>query len=300
MSTANLFQLLLLAAIWGASFLFMRIAVPVLGPAWLIEARVALAALLLWAVARWLREPPLGLRGHGRVYLVLGLLNTALPFLFFAYAARTLPASLMSILNATGPIWGALIAALWERTPLRPRVVFGLLLGVAGVGLLLGVEPAALQAGAWPAIAATLAATCCYGIASNYARVVSTPGPLANAHGSMWAAVLWVVPLLAFMPPPVPSVPSSGVLATVAALGLLCTGVAYLLYFRLVAEIGAAPALTVGFLIPLFGVLWGWLFLGESVGWHTLGGAAVVVLGTALVTGFSPRTLWLAKAARHG
>ena len=185
MSTANLFQLLLLAAIWGASFLFMRIAVPVLGPAWLIEARVALAALLLWAVARWLREPPLGLRGHGRVYLVLGLLNTALPFLFFAYAARTLPASLMSILNATGPIWGALIAALWERTPLRPRVVFGLLLGVAGVGLLLGVEPAALQAGAGPAIAATLAATCCYGIASNYARVVSTPGPLANAHGSM-------------------------------------------------------------------------------------------------------------------
>lgn len=300
MSTVNLFQLLLLAAIWGASFLFMRIAVPVLGPAWLIEARVALAALLLWAVARWLREPPLGLRSHGRVYLVLGLLNTALPFLFFAYAARTLPASLMSILNATGPIWGALIAALWERTPLRPRVALGLLLGVAGVGLLLGVEPATLQVGAGTAIAATLAATCCYGIASNYARVVATPGPLANAHGSMWAAVLWVLPLLAFMPPPVPALPSPGVLATVAALGLLCTGVAYLLYFRLVAEIGAAPALTVGFLIPLFGVLWGWLFLGESVGWHTLGGAAVVVLGTALVTGFSPRSLWLAKAVRHG
>lgn len=300
MSTVHLFQLMLLAAIWGASFLFMRIAVPVLGPAWLIEARVALAALLLWAVARWLREPPLGLRTHSRHYLVLGLLNTALPFLFFAYAARTLPASLMSILNATGPIWGALIAALWERTPLRPRVVLGLLLGVAGVGLLLGVEPAAVQAGAGPAIAATLAATCCYGIASNYARVADTPGPLANAHGSMWAAVLWVVPLLAFMPPPVPALPSPGVLATVAALGLLCTGVAYLLYFRLVADIGAAPALTVGFLIPLFGVLWGWLFLGESVGWHTLAGAVVVVLGTALVTGFSLRSLRLVKAVSRG
>lgn len=300
MSTVSLFQLGLLAAIWGASFLFMRIAVPVLGPAWLIEARVALAALLLWAVARWLRQPPLGLRTHSRHYLVLGLFNTALPFLFFAYAARTLPASLMSILNATGPIWGALIAALWERAPLRPRVAVGLLLGVAGVVLLLGVEPAAVQAGAAPAIAATLAATCCYGIASNYARLAATPGPLANAHGSMWAAALWVVPLLAFMPPPAPAVLSPGVLTTVAALGLLCTGVAYLLYFRLVADIGAAPALTVGFLIPLFGVLWGWLYLDESVGWHTLGGAAVVVLGTALVTGFSLRSLRLAREVLHG
>ena len=85
----------------------------------------------------------------------------------------------------------------------------------------------------------------------------------------------------------------------VAALGLLCTGVAYLLYFRLVAAFGAAPALTVGFLIPLFGVLWGCLFLGETVGWHTLAGATVVVLGTALVTGFTPRMLWPAKAVSH-
>lgn len=300
MSTTSLFQLLLLAAIWGASFLFMRIAVPALGPAWLIEARVLLAALLLWGVARWLRQPPLGLRSHGRHYLVLGLFNTALPFLFFAYAARTLPASLMSILNATGPIWGALIAALWQRTPMPPRVAVGLLLGVAGVALLLGVDPAAMQAGATLAIAATLAATCCYGIASNYARLAATPGPLANAHGSMWAAVLWVVPLLVFVPPPVPALPSSGVLATVAALGLLCTGVAYLLYFRLVADIGAAPALTVGFLIPLFGVLWGCLFLGETVGWHTLAGAVVVVVGTALVTGFSPRALLAARETAHG
>ncbi len=298
MTFASLLQLLLLAAIWGASFLFMRIAVPALGPAWLIEARVVLAAALLWAVARLLRQPPLGLRSHGRHYLVLGLLNTALPFLCFAYAARTLPASLMSILNATGPIWGALIAALWQRTPLQPRAAVGLLLGVAGVALLLGVEPATAQAGAPLAISATLAATCCYGLASNYARVASTQGPLANAHGSMWAAVLWGLPLLAFAP--VPAVPSPGVLATVAALGLLCTGVAYLLYFRLVADIGAAPALTVGFLIPLFGVLWGWLFLGEAVGWHTLGGALVVLLGTALVTGVSLRTLWPAKAVTHG
>jgi drug/metabolite transporter (DMT)-like permease len=298
MTTASLFRLLLLAAIWGASFLFMRIAVPVLGPAWLIEARVLLAALLLWAVARVLRQPPLGLRRHGRHYLLLGLFNTALPFFCFAYAARTLPASLLSILNATGPIWGALIAALWQRTPLRPRAAAGLVLGVAGVALLLGVDPAALQAGAGGAIAATLAATGCYGIASNYARVAPTQGPLANAHGSMWTAVLWVLPLLAFAPATAAPPPAVG--AAVVALGLLCTGVAYLLYFRLVADIGAAPALTVGFLIPLFGVLWGWLFLDEAVGWHTLGGALVVLAGTALVTGLDPRSLWVRKAVAHG
>jgi len=115
MSTASLIQLFLLAAIWGASFLFMRATVPVFGPAWLIEARVLLGALLLWGVARWLRQP-LVWKGQGRHYAVLGLFNTALPFLLFAYAARTLPASILSILNATGPIWGALIAALWQRT----------------------------------------------------------------------------------------------------------------------------------------------------------------------------------------
>jgi drug/metabolite transporter (DMT)-like permease len=298
MPTTSLLQLLLLAAIWGASFLFMRIAVPALGPGWLIEARVLLAALLLWGVARALRQPPLALRDQGRHYLVLGLFNTALPFLLFAYAARTLPASLLAILNATGPIWGALIAALWQRTPLSPRAAAGLLLGVAGVVLLLGLEPAALRAGAGWAIAATLAATCCYGIASNYARVAPTQGPLANAHGSMWAAVLWVLPVLPFAP--AAAVPTAGVGAAVVTLGLLCTGVAYLLYFRLVADIGAASALTVGFLVPLFGVLWGRLFLDEAVGWHTLAGALVVLVGTALVTGFSLRGVLGLKAVSHG
>lgn len=297
MSTASLIQLLLLAAIWGASFLFLRIAVPVLGPAWLIEARVLLGAIFLWVVARGLRQPALELRAHGRHYLVLGLFNTALPFLCFAYAARTLPASLLSILNATGPIWGALIGALWQRTPLRPRAVLGLLLGVAGVVVLLGVDPAGLQTGAGLAIVATLAATCCYGIASNYARVAPAQGPLANAHGSMWTAVLWLLPVLLLAP--AAPVPTPGVAAAVVALGLLCTGVAYLLYFQLVADIGPAPALTVGFLIPVFGVLWGWLFLDEAVGWHTLAGALVVLAGTALVTGFDPRTLWIRREAAH-
>lgn len=295
MSYVSLAQLVLLAAIWGASFPFMRVAVPSLGPAWLIEARVLLGALLLWAVTRALRRHAAPQPARVRPALVLGLLNTAVPFLCFAYAARHLPAGTLSILNSTSPIWGAVFTALWQRRSPGLRVALGLLLGVAGVVLLVGAAPATLHGGA---VAASLAATACYGLASHYARTLSGGSALQQAHGSMWAAALWLLPAL--MLAPLPASPDAGVLGAVLALGLVCTGLAYLLYFRLVAEIGAAPALTVAFLIPLFGVLWGWLFLGEAVGWHTLAGGLVVLAGTVLVTGLRPSRLWLRAEGARG
>ncbi|MDP3702518.1 MAG: DMT family transporter [Hylemonella sp.] len=300
MTTASLIQLLTLSAIWGASFLFMRVAVPVLGPVWLIEWRVLLAALLLLLAGRWFRHT-LRLRTHWRYYLVLGLFNTALPFVLFAWAAQTLTASLLSILNATAPIWGAVITLLWGRTAPAPRVLLGLALGVAGVALLVGLDASTLQAGSGLAIGAALLAPLCYGLASHYAKAFAGIEPYANAHGSMWAGVLLLAPALLFTPfTPLPLGATPTVWGAVAALGLLCTGLAYLLYFRLVADLGAASALTVTFLIPVFGILWGHLFLGEAVGWHTGVGALVVLSGTALVTGFDPRALWRAKGGGHG
>ncbi len=289
MTHASLLRLLALSAIWGASFLFMRISVPTLGPAALIEARVALAALFLAAVAI-ARRRPLALCRHWRHFLILGALNTALPFLLFAFAAQTLSASLLSILNATAPLWGALIGALALRSGLPAKTASGLVLGLAGVALLTGFDESALRPGAGLAIAAALGAALCYAIASSYAKSVEQVEPFANAHGSMWAATLLVVPL--FVAQPAAGMPDATVAAAVVALGIVCSGVAYLLYFRLVNDIGAAPALTVTFLIPLFGVLWGHLFLDEAVGWHTVAGTIVVLAGTALVTGFSPRTLF--------
>jgi drug/metabolite transporter (DMT)-like permease len=288
MTTASLLRLLLLSAIWGGSFLLIRVGAPAIGPVPLMEARVLLAAVFLAGVGLLLRRP-LAWRRHWRHYLIIGLLNSALPFLLFGYAALTLSAAMLSILNATSPLWGTLIAAVWQRAPLGGRTLAGLALGIAGVGLLVGFDRVALLPGAGLAIAASLAAALCYAVASNYTKAAKAVEPFANAHGSMWAASLLIVPALLAFPPS--AAPTIGIVAVVAALGVVCSGVAYLLYFRLIDDIGAAPALTVTFLIPLFGTAFGWLFLDETVGWHTLAGGTVVIAGTALVTGFSPRLL---------
>ena len=294
MTPASLIRLLALSAIWGASFLFMRMGAPVLGPTLLIACRVLFAAVFLAIVGAVLRKP-LDLRRNAWHYLVLGGFNSALPFLLFAFAARTLSASLMAILNATAPIWGAVIGAAWTRTPLPARSLLGLALGVGGVALLVGFDPSALRDGAPLAIAMGLAATFSYGIATNYAKSARKVDPFANAHGSMWGAALLIAPAVPFAP--AAAMPGLGIALAVLALGVLCSGIAYLLYFRLIADIGAASALTVTFLVPVFGVLWGHLVLGEPLGWNTLVGAAVVIVGTALVTGFSVSAMWRKPAA---
>ena len=288
MNTANMLRLVLLAAIWGSSFLFMRIAAPVLGPAVLIEYRVGFAAVFLAIVGVILRKS-LNVRAHWKHFLILGFFNSALPFLLFAYAASTLSASVLSVLNATAPMWGALIGALWSRQAISGRSALGLILGTAGVALLVGFDQVTSRPGAGIAIAAALVAAVSYSIASAYAKTAKSVEPFANAHGSMWAATLLVIPVLPFFP--APAEPTIGIMGAALALGILCSGIAYILYFKLIQDVGPTSALTVTFLNPLFGILWGALFLGEVVGWHTVLGAAIVITGTALVTGFRPAFL---------
>lgn len=285
---SSVLRLISLAAIWGASFLFMRIAAPSLGAVWLAAGRVAWAALFLAVVGLWLRQA-LQVRSQWRHYLLLGLFNSALPFLLFSYAAQQLSASLMSIINATAPLWGAVFAAVLARQLFSAKVALGLLLGVVGVALLVGLDPVLLQVGTGVAVLACLGAAACYGVASVYAKVRSGVGAFSNAHGSMWAATLLLLPWLPSTTPV--AMPNAAVWLAVLALGVLCSGIAYILYFRLVADLGAASALSVTFLIPLFGVLWGHVFLHEPVGWNTALGALVVIAGTVLVTGFSPAAL---------
>ncbi|PMH19632.1 DMT family transporter [Vibrio breoganii] len=277
-------RLICLAAIWGGSFLFMRISANALGPAYLIEARVLFAAVSLLVVA-WYMKKRLDFTAHTRHFFIIGLFNTALPFLLFAYAAQTLPASILSILNSTAAIWGAAIAIVWSRSLPTLRVIVGLISGVIGVYILVGLDNALLPAGSGAAMIAGVMAACCYGIASNYAKNAPKISSFDNAHGSMWAACLIVLPLLPFMP--IREMPDVQISISVILLGVVCTGLAYLLYFRLIEDLGPPSALSVTFLIPLFGILWGYLFLGQQVGWNTALGALFVIGGTMLVTGFS-------------
>lgn len=283
MHFTNLLQLILLAAIWGASFLFLRLGVPVFGPGKLIALRIGLGALFLLGVAAWLRRP-LAWRGNLRHYLLIGLFNSALPFLLFAFAAKNLNASLLAIINATTPIFGAVVARLWLGSPLSRSAMLGLAIGFGGVLLVVGADHSTRGSAAWLAAFAALCAPLCYAIATSYTKkYASALAAFDQAHGSLWGGCLCVLPFALLMP--ARQVPASADWLAVAALALICTGWAYLIFFRLIREIGPARTLTVTFLIPVFGVLWGGVFLDEAISASMLAGGLIVLLGTALANG---------------
>ncbi|MGI8477184.1 MAG: DMT family transporter [Thermomicrobiales bacterium] len=282
--------LISLAAIWGASFLFMRVAAPVLGPVIVAFLRVAIAggALLVYAAAT--RRLP-DLRTLGRPFLVLGLLNAAIPYTLFTAAELHLTASLAAILNATTPLFAATVAAVWSRQRLTGGMIGGLVLGFVGVGLLMGWSPLPRSTAFALSVAACLVASLSYGVATNYAKraLVGVP-PLASATGQQIGAALLLAPIAI----PVAATgrtdfsPSPHAALAVVALALLCTSVAYLLYFRLIESVGAVSTASVTFLLPVFGILWGGLFLGERIRAGMILGLAVILGSVVLVTGFQP------------
>jgi drug/metabolite transporter (DMT)-like permease len=292
---ADLAELVALAAIWGASFLFMRVAAPEFGPVTLTALRVAGAAACLLPLALWHRHAA-ALRTHWKPLAVVGVVNSAAPFVLFSIAALALNAGLSAIFNATAPMWGALIAWLWLGDRLSASRVAGLALGFVGV-VVLAWDKASLRPGdhgvsAALAIVACLGATLCYGLGANYTKkhLTGVP-PLAVAAGSQIAATA-VLALPAWWLAPV-ALPGATAWLNLLGLAVLCTGLAYLMYFRLIAHVGASRAITVTYLIPLFAVLWGALFLGEALSTSMAAGGAIVLAGTALATG------WLSWPARR-
>jgi len=282
MTAADYARLLLLAAIWGGAFIFLRVAAPVLGPAWTSELRVLLGGLALLAWFRCIGFDP-ALQRHARFYLLVGTVIIALPFALYAFASMHAPASLLSIVNATAPIFGLAWSAAFGDERITPRKAAGLVLGVAGVAFI--AQPSGVAAGqqfGW-AVAAALGACCAYGTTGVLLKRFSAgASPRGMAVGNQLAAALVLLPLLPFLPPN--AAPSALVIANVLGLALLASGVAFLLYFRLIADIGATRALTVTYLIPLFGVLWGALFLGETLPAAALAGGILILAGTYLVT----------------
>ena len=288
MSSSDVIRLLSLAAIWGGSFLFMRIAAPVLGSAYLAEGRVLLAAIFLYCLALYLKKNS-NLQEHWRHYLIMGFFNSAFPFVLFGFAALNLSTSQLSILNSTAPIWAFVIGLFIGNEKFKIKRGVGLLLGVIGVGVLFSTSSALIDTNTYQSIGLGLGAAFSYGIATNYAKKAKSVEPFDNAHGSMWAAAILLLPTLFFVP--IRSEPTAPVLGAVIAIGIICSGIAYLLYFRLIKDVGAASALTVTFLIPVFGTLWGILFLGEHLTLNAAIGMLIIVIGTAMVTEFDIRKL---------
>jgi drug/metabolite transporter (DMT)-like permease len=283
MNPKELGALVLLGALWGGSFLFIRIAVPALGPFVLMELRVGLAAVALAFYAIVLTRLP-HLRTRWKKFLAIGALNAAIPFSLIATAEVYLTASLAAILNSTTALFAAMVAAAWMGEALTAKKVVGLVMGISGVTVLVGWTPIALSGVVLLAVGAMLTASCSYALGGVYVkRTFAGVPPLAMAIGQQTGAAALLLPLAAATLPA--EAPSLTVAFSVLGLALLCTAFAYLLYFYLIENAGPTKTLTVTFLIPVFGLAFGVLFLGEPVGVGTLVGLGIILLSVALVTG---------------
>ncbi len=289
MRTSDYVRLLVLAAIWGASFLFMRIAAPAFGSVNTTFLRVFFALIGLAAMLLLLRTP-MRFQGKLKSAMVLGIINSGVPFLMYAVAALWLPAGYSAILNATTPLMGALIGFSFFSETLTLRKWAGVMLGLVGIGLITTTGEVDLSGQLAIGVLACLIATACYGCAGFLTRrwVTERGGLDAKlvAFGSQIGAVLFLLPFFGYTLATGPAVDwaQPWVWASVLAVGFLCTAFAYLLYFRLIADIGPLRSLTVTFLIPPFGILWGYLVLGETLTGGFVFGGAVVCLAVWLVT----------------
>jgi drug/metabolite transporter (DMT)-like permease len=282
---------------WGASYLFMRYAVPHLGPVLMIELRVAIAGLALLAFVK-ATGGRVGWRKHWRAYAFVGGVGLALPFLLIAQALTAIDASTAAILNALSPLFASIVAALWIRDPITPAKAGGIALCLVGTAVLVGWTPQPMSGRELLAAGMSVAATALYGFTIVFTKVnlrEARPMGISAATLLMAAAVL-----LPFTPldRDVASVPLLAWLA-VLGLALVSTTVAFIFYYRLIADVGPVKAITVTLLVPVFGMLWGVIFLGEHLTPGRVVGCGIIVVGCSLILGLV-RLRFGSKPLRHG
>lgn len=290
MKPRDLLTLIALAAVWGASFLFLRVAAPVVGPVAVAAARVGLAAVLL-GLALMVTHQAWPARRNWPDLMVSALLSCVVPALCLGQAALSLPAGLMSILNATTPLWGVLVGWVWTRQAPSRSVVGGMLAGLLGVGILTGpgaagASPSSAASAGFGPVALIFAATLSYAVSVHHTRrrlqhlspMVLCAGTMVLASGCLIGPALFVGP--AGLPSGHWSDVPAAAWGAMFALGAFCTALAYTVFFQLIQRLGPTPALTVTFLIPVFGMLWGALFLGETITPLMLLGTAIIAWGT--------------------
>ena len=283
MRGADLARLVALAAMWGASYLFMRYAVPSFGPVPLIELRVVVAgvALLLFLKAT---GGVVGWRKHWRAFLFVGAVGLAAPFVLIAKALATIDASTAAILNALSPLFATLVAAVWIRDPITPTKMTGIALCLAGTAVLVGWTPRPMTGAELLAAGMSIAATALYGYTIVFTKVhLKDASPIGNSVGTLLMAAIALAPFVPFAHGEAAITP----LAWAAALGLaiVSTTFAFILYYRLIADVGPVKAITVTLLVPVFGMLWGVVFLGEPLTAGRVAGCAIILAGCSLILG---------------
>ena len=280
-------EFVLLAAIWGASFLFMRIGTVEFGVWATAGLRVLIATLFLLPIL-FFRGHSQSLRAHWKLVLLVGITNSAIPFVCFSFALQSITVGLSSLLNATVPLFGAVIAWVWLSDRPSGSRMLGLAIGFLGVAMLAwdkaSFKPDASGLSSGWGVLACLFACFCYGISASFTkRFLGGLPSLVSSTGSQLGAALALLPLTIFYwPSQEVSLKAWGAVIT---LGVVCTGFAYILFFRLIERAGPAKALSVTFAIPVFAVLYGVVLLGETVTPWMVGCGLVIVLGTTLSTG---------------
>jgi drug/metabolite transporter (DMT)-like permease len=281
MNISTLVQLVVLGMIWGASFMFQRITVPAIGAGMTGAGRMIFAALTLLGVLALLRKPLLW-RERWRDYLLVGIIVMGLPLTCFAIAARSLPAGYLAVLNATTPLFAVLIG--WARSGIRPSAskLAGIVVGVAGVATLAKFSHLEMNLSTALGFAAALFASFLYAVGAIMAKQrFGDADPLPVTSGNLIGGALPLIPVAFATAPAV--LPSVGVMAALVSLGILCTGIAYTLYFRILRTAGVERTVTVTFLVPLFALLWAALFLHEPITWAAVAGCALVLFAVALI-----------------
>ena len=285
MPLAALLQLILLGAIWGASFLFIKIGVSEIGPLTFATMRVLIGALTLLVVLGARRQKlPRQRQVWGR-FLVMGAIGTALPFVAISWGTQYIDSGLSAILNASMPLFTCIIAALWGDESMSVTRLGGVLCGLVGVALLTLPQ---LEGGLHIGIVgelAIVAASLSYAVAIVYARhALSDQPPLTASFGQVGSCLLMLLPLSLVAERPWLYHPSSKVVVSLLAIGIFGTGVAYILYYRLLRQIGATGTSLVTYIVPLFGIFWGWTILGERLSWHAFAALLLIFVGLLLVS----------------
>lgn len=274
--------LILLSLIWGTSFLFIKVGVSELSPFWVAGIRILLGAAFLLAFLQLTGKSFPARRFWGALF-VAGFFSNALPWILLAWGEIRIASGLASILNATTPLFSIIIASIWDDEQLTLIRIAGIIIGFAGVFLLIDVDLSALTNLNLLAELAVLGASLSYAIGAVYVRRrLRGPSSRQLAAGQLTAAFILMMPVLFIDGTPL-QMPSATTAGAVLALGVLGSGVAYLIYFRLLTEVGATRTLIVTYLVPVTAVFWGWLILNETFGWTTLLGMVTILVGVVLV-----------------